>query len=133
MVYPVKPGGYWREWENVLAEMPTVRNACGVAEQMPTQQQFCANGYTSLYKAIQKHYGGMYKFAERLDQPYRGRVVSKIEINGMQIVTNTQCLFQFVEYDCPSFCTDRATKVIDKLKIYVSKSARKLFRPATYA
>ena len=65
----VKPGAYWLEWENVMAEMPAVSKACGVAEQMPTKNQLLANGYTSLYSAIAKHYGGVYKFAERLDLP----------------------------------------------------------------
>ena len=65
----VKPGAYWREWENVMAEMPAVSKACGVAEKMPTAQQLFANGYSSLAVAISKHYGGMHKFAERLDLP----------------------------------------------------------------
>ena len=65
----VKPTAYWREWENVLAEMPTVSKACGVAEQMPTDHQLRANGYTSLAVAIGKHYGGIREFAERLDLP----------------------------------------------------------------
>ena len=65
----VKPGAYWLKWENVLAEMPTVSKACGAAEQMPTQQQLMANGYSSLNNAISKHYGGLYTFAERLDLP----------------------------------------------------------------
>merc|ERR1712086_1243318 len=51
----VKPIAYWLEWENVSAEMPTVSKACGVAEQMPTQQQLCANGYSSLHSAIAKY------------------------------------------------------------------------------
>ena len=45
----VKPGAYWLKWENVLAEMPAVSKACGVAGQMPTKHQLYANGYTSLY------------------------------------------------------------------------------------
>merc|ERR1712166_278578 len=64
----VKPGTYWLKWENVLAEMPAVSKACGVPEQMPTQNQLLASGYSSLYSAIAKHYGGMYNFAERLNQ-----------------------------------------------------------------
>ena len=64
----VKPIAYWRDWENVLAEMPAVSEACGVSEQMPTQQQLLANGYSSLNNAIHKHYGGLYKFQQRLDQ-----------------------------------------------------------------
>ena len=63
----VKPGAYWREWENVEAEMQAVSKACGAPEQMPTKNQLLANGYSSLYQAIHKHYGGMYKFAERLN------------------------------------------------------------------
>ena len=65
----VKPTAYWREWENVEAEMPTVSKACGVPEQMPTDMQLQANGYTSLTTAIRKHYGGLYKFAARLELP----------------------------------------------------------------
>ena len=62
----VKPGAYWLKWENVEAEMPTVCKACGVPEQMPTKNQLLANGYTSLAIAITKHYGGIYKFQQRL-------------------------------------------------------------------
>ena len=62
----VKPTAYWLEWENVVAEMPAVSKACGVAEQMPTDLQLLANGYGSLANAIYKHYGGMYKFQQRL-------------------------------------------------------------------
>merc|ERR1711957_483161 len=65
----VKPGTYWLEWENVEAEMPTVSKACGVPEQMPTKNQLLANGYTSLANAIPKTYGGLYKFAARLELP----------------------------------------------------------------
>merc|ERR1740117_1882358 len=65
----VKPDAYWLKWENVEAEMPTVSKACGVPGQMPTRDQLLANGYTSLRSAIQKHYGGMYKFAERMNRP----------------------------------------------------------------
>jgi hypothetical protein len=65
----VKPGAYWLKWENVLTEMPAVSKACGVAGQMSTQHQLKANGYTSLYSALAKHYGGLYKFAERIDLP----------------------------------------------------------------
>ena len=65
----VKPGAYWREWENVLVEMPTVSKACGVPGLMPTQDQLLANGYSSLHNAIQKHYDGMFKFAARLELP----------------------------------------------------------------
>ena len=61
----VKPAAYWLKWENVLAEMPAVSKACGAAGQMPTKHQLLANGYTSLANAIAKHYGGMYRFAER--------------------------------------------------------------------
>ena len=62
----VKPYAYWLKWENVLAEMPAVSKACGAAGQIPTKNQLLANGYSSLRIAILKHYGGMYKFAERL-------------------------------------------------------------------
>ena len=63
----VKPYAYWLKWENVEAEMPTVSKACGVAGWMPTQPQLQANGYTSLDNAIRKHYGGFYKFQQRLN------------------------------------------------------------------
>merc|ERR1711935_418594 len=49
--------------------MPTVSKACGVPEQMPTQDQLFANGYSTLYKAITKHYGGLYEFAARIELP----------------------------------------------------------------
>jgi hypothetical protein len=65
----VKPIAYWREWENVLAEMPAVSKTCGVPGWMPTQDQLVANGYASLNNAISKHYGGMYNFAARLNPP----------------------------------------------------------------
>ena len=65
----VKPIAYWLKWENVLTEMPAVSKACGAAGQMPTQDQLLANGYTSLHSAIQKNYGGIYKFAARLELP----------------------------------------------------------------
>ena len=65
----VKPVAYWLEWENVEAQMPIVSKACGVPEQMPTQDQLLANGYSTLSNAIYKHYGGMYKFAVRLELP----------------------------------------------------------------
>merc|ERR1712166_1552784 len=65
----VKPGAYWREWENVLAEMPAVSKACGVPGQMPTRHQLRANGYSSLNNAIRNHYGGFHKFTERLNSP----------------------------------------------------------------
>ena len=61
----VKPGAYWLKWENVVAEMPAVSKACGVAGKMPTGNQLRANGYTSLAKAITKHYGRMYKIVGR--------------------------------------------------------------------
>ena len=64
----VKSGAYWLKWENVLAEMPAVSKACGVAEQMPTHRQLLANGYSSLANAIIKHYGGFRTFAARLNQ-----------------------------------------------------------------
>merc|ERR1712086_783761 len=44
----VKPIAYWREWENVLAEMPAVSKACGLAGEMPTLLQLRASGYSSL-------------------------------------------------------------------------------------
>lgn len=62
----VHPAAYWLKWENVLAEMPAVSEACGASGQMPKDHQLRANGYTSLANAITKHYGGMYKVAERL-------------------------------------------------------------------
>ena len=62
----VKPRAYWREWENVEAEMPAVCEACGVPGKMPTQAQLLANGYGSLDTAITKYYGGIYEFVERL-------------------------------------------------------------------
>jgi hypothetical protein len=65
----VKPYAYWLEWGNVEAEMPAVSKACGAAEQMPTDRQLVANGYSSLTRAIYKHYGGLYKFAARLELP----------------------------------------------------------------
>ena len=64
----VKPGTYWREWVNVVAEMPAVSEACGVSEKMPTQQQPLANGYTSLNNAIREHYSLCHKFQQRLDR-----------------------------------------------------------------
>ena len=51
-----------------MAEVPTVSTACGVAEQMPTQRQLKANGYSSLAVAINKYCGGFRKFAARLNQ-----------------------------------------------------------------
>ena len=70
----VKPGAYWRDWENVLAEMPAVSKACGVPEQMPKKDQLLANGYSSLYSAIAKHYGGVYDFAKRIDLPMQHNI-----------------------------------------------------------
>ena len=69
----VKPGASWLEWVNVLVEMPAVGKLCGVPAQMPTNDQLRANGYTSLVSTITKHYGGMYKVAERLNHPQRDR------------------------------------------------------------
>ena len=65
----VKPGAHWLKWENVEAEMQAVSKACGAPEQMPTKNQLLANGYSSLYTAIHKHYGGIYKSAARLELP----------------------------------------------------------------
>ena len=66
----VQPAAYWLKWENVVAEMPAVSKACGAAGKMPKDHQLQANGYSSLHKAIHQHYGGLYKFAERLNQPH---------------------------------------------------------------
>ena len=63
----VRPGAYWLKWENVVAEMPAISKACGVAEQMPTHRQLLANGYTSLANAIIQHHGGFRTFAARLN------------------------------------------------------------------
>ena len=51
--------------------MPAVDKACGAPEHMPAQQQLLhvPNGYSSLYSAISKHYGGMYSFATRIELP----------------------------------------------------------------
>ena len=65
---PVGPGAYWLKWEGVVAGVPTVGKACGVAGQVPTKGQLLANGYTSLHPAIAKHCGGVRSFAARLGQ-----------------------------------------------------------------
>jgi len=61
-----KPRAYWREWENVEAEMPAVSEACGVPGQIPLRSQLQANGYTTLSSVISDEYGGMHEFAKRL-------------------------------------------------------------------
>jgi hypothetical protein len=62
----VKPRAYWREWENVEAEMPAVSEACGVPGKIPLRSQLFANGCTTLAVVISDEYGGMHEFAKRL-------------------------------------------------------------------